>query len=322
VSFNALLTNPYSTTSEEASVRAWIKANAPANTTSTYSVYSRQYLEFTARKGLRPETQIALCAFMKDALEVRKLARSTLVQVIPAAVENIFKYEKESPARDPNGTALLRHTKRTIGLLTAKSKPKLPILRKHLQEMAEICLGDPKEVRDMFMLLLMFVGFLRESEAVGLLYEDVWVETVQETGQEALYMVIRKSKTDQLSENATVVIGGCLNNTLCPVAWYRLYASKRLDSSFLFHKLANGAGQKLALNTPNHTVKRWLKKINVNASAFGSHSLRRGGATAAAKAKVRMHVIKRHGRWASDAVYLYIVDGIEEQLGVSSAVLG
>jgi hypothetical protein len=35
-----------------------------------------------------------------------------------------------------------------------------------------------------------------------------------------------------------------------------------------------------------------------------------------------MHVIKRHGRWASDAVYLYIVDGIEEQLGVSAAVLG
>jgi hypothetical protein len=35
-----------------------------------------------------------------------------------------------------------------------------------------------------------------------------------------------------------------------------------------------------------------------------------------------MHVIERHSRWASDAVYLYIVDGIEEQLGVSAAVLG
>ena len=55
---------------------------------------------------------------------------------------------------------------------------------------------------------------------------------------------------------------------------------------------------------------------------IGSHSLRRGGATAAAKAKVRTHVIKRHDRWASDAVYLYIVDAIEEQLGLSAAVLG
>jgi hypothetical protein len=57
-------------------------------------------------------------------------------------------------------------------------------------------------------------------------------------------------------------------------------------------------------------------------TGYGSHSLRRGGATAAAKAKVQMHVIKRHGRWASDAVYLYIVDGVEEQLGLSAAVLG
>jgi integrase len=265
---------------------------------------------------------VSLCSFMKDALVERKLARSTLVKVIPAAVENIFKYGADSPARDPKGTALLKHTKRTISMLTEKSKPKLPILRTHLEDMAGICLDEPQEVRDMFMLLLMFVGFLRESEAVSLLYTDVWVETVQETGQEVLYVVVRKSKTDQLSENATIVIGGCPGNSLCPVAWFRLHASKRLESPFLFHKVAKGEGQKLAATTPNHTVKRWLEKINVSSVGFGSHSLRRGGATAAAKAKVQMHVIKRHGRWASDAVYLYIVDGIKEQLGVSAAVLG
>jgi integrase len=78
----------------------------------------------------------------------------------------------------------------------------------------------------------------------------------------------------------------------------------------------------LATGTPNHTVKRWLGKIGVSSVGFGSHSLRRGGATAAAKARVQMHVIKRHGRWASDAVYLYIVGGVGEQLGVSAAVLG
>jgi integrase len=237
-------------------------------------------------------------------------------------VANLFRYDAESPARGPNNSALLKHTKRTISKLTQKSNPKLPVLRKHLEGMAAVCLNEPQEVRDMFMLLLMFVGFLRQSEAVGLLHKDVWVETVQETGQEALYVVVRKSKTDQFSENATIVIGGCPGHNLCPVMWYRLYVTKRLDSLFLFHKLAGGEGEKLASATPNHTVKRWLEKINVSATQYGSHSLRRGGATAAAKAKVRIHVIKRHGRWASDAVYLYIVDGLEEQLGVSAAVLG
>jgi integrase len=211
---------------------------------------------------------------MKDALEGRKLARSTLIKVIPSAVESLFRYEAESPARDPNGTALLKHTKRTISMLTPKSKPKLPILRKHLEAMVEDCLDEPQEVRDMFMLILMFVGFLRESEAVALLGTDVWVETVEETGQEALYVVVRKSKTDQLSESATIVIGGCPGNRLCPVAWYRLHVSKRMDSLFLFHKLANGKGQKLAATTPNHTVKRWLGRIGISPAGFGSHSLR------------------------------------------------
>ena len=47
-----------------------------------------------------------------------------------------------------------------------------------------------------------------------------------------------------------------------------------------------------------------------------------GGASAAAKAKVRIHLLKRHGRWRSEAVYMYIVDAPEEQLGVSQAILG
>ena len=51
---------------------------------------------------------------MRDTLEKRKLSRSTLVNVIPAAVANLFKYEAESPARGPRSNAL-KQTKRTIG---------------------------------------------------------------------------------------------------------------------------------------------------------------------------------------------------------------
>ena len=203
------------TLSEEAGLREWIRANAPANTVSTYSTYAKQYLEFAARMGLRPQSQVALCAFMKDGLVRRKLARSTLVQVIPSVVESIFRCDAESPARDPKGAVLLGQTKRTISMLTEKSKPRKSILREHVRAMVEICLDDPQEVRDVFMLLLMFVGFLRESESVALLHTDVWVQDVPETGQEALYVVVRKSKTDQFSENTTIVIGGCPDHPLC-----------------------------------------------------------------------------------------------------------
>ena len=40
------------------------------------------------------------------------------------------------------------------------------------------------------------------------------------------------------------------------------------------------------------------------------------------KVLVKTHLIKRHGRWPSDAVYLYMVDDIHEKLGVSRMVAG
>ena len=68
-------------------------------------------------------------------------------------------------------------------------------------------------------------------------------------------------------------------------------------------------------------IKKWLLKINVSPAGYGSHSMRRGGATAAAKMHIRMHVLKRHGRWKSDAVYLYIDESTKDRLQVSEAVL-
>ena len=63
-----------------------------------------------------------------------------------------------------------------------------------------------------------------------------------------------------------------------------------------------------------------LVRIGVDPTGYGSHSMRRGGATAAAKF-VRTHVLKRHGRWKSDAVYLYVDDDAETVLSVTDAIL-
>ena len=103
---------------------------------------------------------------------------------------------------------------------------------------------------------------------------------------------------------------------------YFRYMALRRNSKFFFHQVPKESLEPLASTSPCHLIKAWLKRINVDPTGYGSHSLRRGGATAAAAALVRFHVLKRHGRWKSDTVYLYIVDGPEEQLGVSQAVLG
>ena len=49
---------------------------------------------------------------------------------------------------------------------------------------------------------------------------------------------------------------------------------------------------------------------------FSSHSLRRGGAIAAAEAGASRELIKLHGRWRSDAVDAYLQSSLATRLSV------
>ncbi len=96
------------------------------------------------------------------------------------------------------------------------------------------------------------------------------------------------------------------------------------ESEVFFHQ-AKGARRSvmegLSSSTPCHIVKNRLTEIGVDSSNYGSHSCRRGGVTAAVAASVDFHLVKRHGNWKSDAVYLYVVDSVKARLSVSEAIL-
>jgi integrase len=249
----------------------------------------------------------------------RGLSRSTVVNVIPSAVGFLFRYGVKSPIRGINDNILLQTTKATVKRMTEKTKQKLPITREQLAEMQENSSDTEKDIRDMCLLIFMFVGFLRESEAVGLGLEDVYTEVVE--GEEAVIITIKRSKTDKTGETATVVLAGGPGHPLCPVMWYKKYLEKRGNVGGKLFKKVGEPGH-LAATTPNYIVKAWLTRIGVDPKGYGSHSLRRGGTTEAMRNKVRTHVLKRHGRWASDAVYMYMVDDVAAKLQVSRAVLG
>ena len=64
--------------------------------------------------------------------------------------------------------------------------------------------------------------------------------------------------------------------------------------------------------------REMLFKIGLDASKFGLHSLRSGGATAAASYGVSDRVFKRHGRWKSElAKDGYVKADLAEMLSVT-----
>ena len=64
-----------------------------------------------------------------------------------------------------------------------------------------------------------------------------------------------------------------------------------------------------------------LAQLGYDPKLFGLHSLRAGGATAAANAGVADRLFKRHGRWRSEtAKDGYVKDSVASLLSVSKAL--
>ena len=304
--------------SGKAQLVEWVRQERPASTSKTYATYAKQYIGFAETAGRDPSAAVTLGLFLQDAVLRRGLSRSTVKDIMPSAIEDHFKYCRTSPGRDTENAKLLKDVKATVKILTKPSVQRKPLSVAQLKEMVAVCDNSLLQIRDVLMLILMFTGFLRQSEAVRLQWDDVWIDELE--GKKVLFMVVRKSKMDQAGETATIVVGACPLSPLCPVLWYRAYASVAEKNHLLFYSMTNG--KPLSLNTPAHTLKRWLTRIGVNPAGYASHSCRRGGATAAARAKAVIHVIKAHGRWASDCVYTYIEDDFGELASLTSAILG
>jgi hypothetical protein len=251
---------------------------------------------------------------MWDGLNNRNLSRSTLVSAFPSAIADIFRFEVSSPTSG----GLVREMKSAITRLTPPSVQKLPITRAQLISMAHTTLPCEQGIRDMFMMILMFLAFLRESEVVALSFFDVWVERID--GSEVLFIFVEKAKNDQKRRGHTIVVEACQSSCICAVKWFKLHCSVRRSKLAVFHS-SSLAPNRLSSSAPNSVIKRLLSSIGVDPAPYGSHSLRRGGVSAASQAGVSIHVLARHGNWKSDAVFMYVSDSFAQKLSVGNAIL-
>ena len=124
---------------------------------------------------------------------------------------------------------------------------------------------------------------------------------------------IVRSKTDQLRQGDSVVVARTGTST-CPVAMLEQYFARTgmsvNDERFLFRPLQHTKNESFSM--------RSLKNLGFPAASFGLHSLRAGGGTAAANAKVPDRLFKRHGKWRSEnAKDGYVKDNIKARLEVS-----
>ena len=144
------------------------------------------------------------------------------------------------------------------------------------------------------------LGFFRFDELSRIRECDV------ESFSEYMEIFIESSKTDQYRDGARVVIART-HSLYCPVAM-DIADITEPSEEFLFRGLVSTrTGQKLRKSVSisytrvRELVLEKLEAIGVDSKKFGLHSLRAGGASAAAaNAGVPDWMFKRHGRWRSE----------------------
>ena len=179
------------------------------------------------------------------------------------------------------------------------------------------------EVRLLVVCLVAYAGFMRCEELVKLKGSDVTFNA------EGMVVKIESSKTDQYREGASLVIAHT-GQVIWPVAMMERYCLMgevdHTSQAKLFHGIVHAkSGERLrkdgglSYTTLRELLVETLAQLGFDPALFGMHSLRAGGATAAANASVEEDILfKRHGRWKSESAKDgYVKDSLDRRLKVS-----
>lgn len=292
------------------------------NTNAKYFHYFKKWETFISSMGgsAIPASPVHVALYLTDLIDKKhsySVISSTLYSIKWAhSLKNLA-----DPTNNSFVTNLLESAKRAQ---TKHINKKEPVT---LDMLKTLCLKysdsqDVVVVRDLCMILLGFAAFLRFDELSNIRCKDLSFHN------EHFSLLIRKSKTDQYRYGDKIVVSKGIS-AACPYAMLSRYliltGMSVSDGCFLFRPCFRSRGvsrlvykdKPLSYTRTRECLVGRLKEVAGDLN-LGLHSLRSGGATAAANAGVNDRCWKRHGRWKSEnSKDGYVADSLEMRLDVS-----
>lgn len=292
------------------------------NTAKSYYYSFNRWSSFAKKHGfdVLPAQPVQIALFITHLMD-SGATHNTINSIIYSIKWVHGMCNKNDPTNNSYIVSLQESAKRAVRPLKQK---KDPVSIEMLLELCNMYLdnNDLLVVRDLTMILLSFAGFLRFDEVSSLLCSDVKIEC------DYLFLLIRKSKTDQYRNGNEVLIAKG-ETIACPFSMFNRYvelSGVNLDSDFyIFRPIFRSKGtckliyknKKLSYTAARESIVSRLRLVS-KGLRLGLHSMRSGGATAAANSDINDRVWKRHGRWKSDSSKDgYVVDSVDKRLQVS-----
>lgn len=229
-------------------------------------------------------------------------------------------YGLVSPTNSKLVVNVLESAKRILSKYTFKKEPVTVEILSRLYTGLYLE-NNVKNQRMICACLVAFSGFLRSSELLSIKISDI----VFNSSYMAIF--IECSKTDKYRDGSWVMIAKTGTN-LCPVEnvkklikWGNLSGDDYLFCNICLTKdgyKVRKSNRKMSYSNLRDLFMEALSPYVSDVKKYCLHSLRSGGATAAANNGVKDRMFKRHGRWVSEnAKDGYIKDNITERLSVS-----
>jgi site-specific recombinase XerD len=251
------------------------KAEKAASTRKAYGTDFRLFREWCEARGVStlpaaPETVAAYLAAHAGTSKASTLSRRI------AAIRYAHKLVGLALPTDAEGVkATMRGIRRTHGSARVR---KAPAVASKMLGMVATAPHKLAGLRDRALLLIGFGGALRRSELVALDVADI-AET--ETG---LLVTIRRSKTDQEGEGATIAIAR--GDVACPVKALRTWLDgSGIEAGPIFRPIDRAGTvrpSRLTDRSVSNIVKAYAARAGFDADTFSGHSLRAGFLTSAA----------------------------------------
>lgn len=228
----------------------------------------------TKRVPALPAAPETVAAFL--AAEANRATKPSTIGRRLAAIRYAHKLAgREPPTNSEAVKATLRRIRRAAGSAPVR---KAPATAEKVLAMVGKAGTDIKGLRDRALLLLGFAGAFRRSELVALNVDDL------KFCDGGLRVVIRKSKTDQEGQGATIAIAR--GSIACPVGAVRAWikAAGNFDGPLFRPVTRTGkiSARRLSARAVAELVKSYARRAGLNAADFSGHSLRSGFLTSAA----------------------------------------
>ena len=266
-----------------------------------------------------PTTPTSLCLYLMQLISTG-VSFPSIVKSVAAVSWAHDKACLPSPSSDQLVQQVVNAAKRSLARTPQRKEP---FSKHHIVQMLEL-LAEKQSITDLrtaVMIAIGFSGMLRWSDMHILQWKDIQIIG------DYLELQLSKRKNDQFRNGTTVRIARQCSSHICPVNLVHEYGQRirHKQHDFVLSNIRRTKGGKfkavgrLTYSNARTLLKQAMNAVGLEASAFGLHSLRSGGATAAAAGGISERLIKKHGGWKSEAVQAYIKDSLNDCLKASQA---